>query len=222
MKDETSVMTDSHSPLSPVRLLKNVKRSASRAALTGGERLRRLSTARRLAEFDRIHLGSGPNQMDGWANIDIAGARNMIWDLRKPLPLKSRSIRFVYSEHFIEHISREDGRRLLTNVKAAMAPGGVLRLSTPDLRQMASDYLAGKLVVNPEGGWFPSTLCEMMNDGMRLWGHVYVYDEEDLTQLLEEVGFQTIKRVTWGESEYPELRELETRPFYQDLIVEAS
>jgi predicted SAM-dependent methyltransferase len=61
----------------------------------------------------------------------------------------------------------------------------------------------------------------MVNEGMRLWGHVFLYDEPELFSLLRECGFSDIRRVKWGESDHPELRGLESRPDFADLIVEA-
>jgi predicted SAM-dependent methyltransferase len=71
------------------------------------------------------------------------------------------------------------------------------------------------------GQWFPATLCRMVNEGMRCWGHVFLYDEAELVALLSECGFRDIRRVKWGESDHSELRGLESRPDFGDLIVEA-
>jgi predicted SAM-dependent methyltransferase len=61
----------------------------------------------------------------------------------------------------------------------------------------------------------------MVNEGMRSWGHVFVYDEPELVALLKECGYSDIRRVKWGESDHPELRGLESRPDFEDLILEA-
>lgn len=184
-------------------------------------RVRRLATPRRIKSYDRLHLGSGGRIIDGWANVDITGLRTLAWDLRTPLPLAAHQVRFVFSEHFIEHIDRDAARRLLRQVRAAMMPGAVIRLSTPDLARLVDDYRAGRVVRMEHGGWFPETPCRMLNEGMRLWGHVFVYDEPELVTLLEGCGFTDIRRVTWGQSDHAELRDLEGRPDFGDLIVEA-
>ena len=184
-------------------------------------RIKRVATPSRLKKYDRLHLGSGERILDGWANIDITGLRTITWDLRKPLPLAKGQVRFVYTEHFVEHIEREDGVRLLSRVRHAMAPGGVLRISTPDLAKLVADYQAGRVIRMEHGGWFPETPCRMINEGMRYWGHVFVYDEPELVGLLKECGFSDIRRVKWGESDHPELRNLESRPDFADLIFEA-
>jgi predicted SAM-dependent methyltransferase len=184
-------------------------------------RLRRLSTPSQISRFDRLHLGCGPRHIDGWANIDLYGHDNIIWDLTKPLPMKRDAVRFVYSEHFIEHITRADAKTILTHCRNVMAKGGVVRISTPDLKGCIAAYQQGILVNMPDYNWQPRSLCEMMNDNMRAWGHQYVYDEPEMFDLLRECGFSTVKRVEWHQSDSPELRGLETRPNQGDLIVEA-
>lgn len=184
-------------------------------------RVRQRSTPEVLKKHDKLHLGSGARIIDGWANIDITGLRTISWDLRKPLPLAPGQVRLVYSEHFIEHIDRESAGRLLRRVRQAMAPGAIIRISTPDLARLVGDYSSGRIIRMEHGGWFPETPCRMLNEGMRLWGHTFVYDEPELFGLLDECGFSDIRRVNWGGSDTPELRGLESRPDFDDLIVEA-
>ncbi|MDT9598894.1 class I SAM-dependent methyltransferase [Sphingosinicella rhizophila] len=187
----------------------------------GVGRVRRLLTRGRLDHYDRLHLGSGSRRLEGWANLDIDGYGHLVWDLRKPLPMGTDRARLIYTEHFIEHIPRDDARKLFTHARSVLKSDGILRISTPDLAKIARDYVEGKLVQMPHGNWFPATLCQMMNDAMRRWGHVFVYDQPELESLLRECGYTRIERVRWGESDHPELRGLESRPDFDDLIVEA-
>jgi predicted SAM-dependent methyltransferase len=184
-------------------------------------RARRVNTPRRLRHYDKLHLGSGARLLDGWANLDINGRGTLVWDLRKPLPLETGKVRFVYTEHFIEHIKRDDAVRLFSHARRVMAPGGIVRVSTPDLGKLIEDYRAGRLVRMDHGGWFPETPCRMVNEAMHMWGHVFVYDQAELVDVLQECGFEGVRRVKWGESEHPELRNLESRPDFGDLILEA-
>jgi predicted SAM-dependent methyltransferase len=111
---------------------------------------------------------------------------------------------------------------LFSRVREAMACGAVIRLSTPDLAKLIADYQAGHIVRMEHGGWFPETPCRMVNEGMRLWGHTFIYDEPELFALLRECGYSDVRRVKRGESEHVELRGLESRPDFGDLIVEAT
>ena len=163
----------------------------------------RIVARKELARHSRLHLGCGPNIIEGWANIDLYGPKNVIcWDLTRPLPVSSETIKFIYSEHFVEHISLEQARGLLGECYRVLQPGGVLRVSTPSLRKLIDLYLSGKLLECIDVGWNPSTPCRLMNEGMRLWGHLFVYDCDELKHLLEAIGFCNLTRVIWHESNY--------------------
>jgi predicted SAM-dependent methyltransferase len=199
----------------------HIRQKLVEVAMLPAKPFRRLATPFLMRRHDKLHLGSGARLLEGWANIDIGGVGTLLWDLRKPLPIKARKVRLVYTEHFIEHIDRADALRLFTHAREVMAPGAILRVSTPDLRKVADDYLNGRVVEMPHGGWYPKTPCRMLNEAVRWWGHVFLYDEAELTGLLDECGYSDIRRVAWGASETPGLRGLESRPDFGDLIVEA-
>jgi predicted SAM-dependent methyltransferase len=61
----------------------------------------------------------------------------------------------------------------------------------------------------------------MLNEAMRLWGHQFLYDIEELSEILRAAGFDIIETVCWHTSRYRELINLEIRPYHYDLIVEA-
>ena len=205
-------------------LLRPIKPLARRFADTADiatRHLRSSMTPFALTRYDNLHLGCGPRKIEGWANVDLYGFGNITWDLRKPLPVKPRSIQFIYSEHFIEHIPRDAALKLMKNCRNLLTSDGVIRLSTPSLRRLAEDYVARKFPELPKETWNPTTLCSMVNEGMRSWGHQYLYDEEELALLLSQAGFSDLKRAEWGNSEHLQLRGLETRPYHGDIIIEA-
>ena len=55
------------------------------------------------------------------------------------------------------------------------------------------------------------TRAERINIAFRDWGHKWLYDREELERRLKEAGFVNIKFCNLRESDYPELRNLETR-----------
>jgi predicted SAM-dependent methyltransferase len=181
-------------------------------------RIRRELNRPHWGDSDKLHLGCGTNRLAGWLNVGIPG--DIAHDLRKPLPIPDGSVRFIYSEHFIEHITPDEALIFFRECRRVLAPSGVMRVSTPDLRALASEYLAGRASSFSDEFWQPATPCRMLNEALRLWGHQFVYDFDELDALLRKAGF-TAKRVAWHESESLELRDLEFRPSHQDLIVEA-
>jgi predicted SAM-dependent methyltransferase len=191
-------------------------------------RMRRRAAAQRLRHHSRLHLGCGSHILPGWANIDMGDgsiAEVIRLDLLEPLPVAAASADFIFSEHLIEHLTPEEGRRLLNECRRLLRPGAVLRISTPDLRAVAETYLSGAVSdwLDPAiEDWSPSTPAEMINDLMRHWGHRFLYDFESLGALLREAGAKKVRRCERHESAHAELRGLERRAFHHDLIVEAT
>ena len=171
---------------------------------------------------DRIHFGSGVVYLNGWINVDLdSPVADRCLDLTEPLPFISNTVSHIYSEHFIEHVTRAQAISFLRECHRVLMPGGAIRISTPNLRFLISSYLAGNI---DEWGdlWQPDTLCSMMNEGMRAWGHHWVYDAEELVRVLQEAGFNSIVFQHYGKSQQSEFTGLESRPFHHDLIVEAT
>ncbi|GAB0058707.1 hypothetical protein SIID45300_03062 [Candidatus Magnetaquicoccaceae bacterium FCR-1] len=166
----------------------------------------------------RLHLGCGKNILPGWINIDLEPAPEVFChNLENPLPFLENSVLYVYSEHFLEHLSADGIMTLLGEIHRVLLPGGVLRLSTPDLRVLIDMYLRKDLGEFAALGWSP---CELMNEGMRAWGHRYVMDAEELARRLNAAGFPLVKWLPWRQSSLAELNNLEQRPFHGELICE--
>ncbi len=192
-------------------------RSAVESAGAFGNLFRRRLTPFQLKKYDKLHLGAGAHHIPGWANIDFSGRKNLIWDLTRPLPLAAGKIKRLYSEHFIEHISRENCLHLFRHIRESMAPDGILRIATPDLKLFAQCYLQRE--VPPD--WEEQNPCRAFNEVMRNWGHTFLYDEEELTEILTQAGFRSVRRVVHRISEDPDLHNIERRGSQLDLIMEA-
>ena len=178
--------------------------------------------ARRLRGQTRLHLGCGTNILDGWANLDLNGGPGVIaCDLTRSLPVASASVDLIFSEHFIEHVTFSQARALLKECRRVLKPSGIIRLSTPNLKALVREYSLGRTTEWIDVGWSPNSPCHLLNEGLRLWGHQYVYDATELTALLREVGFEDITAVDWHASEHPALRGLEQRPYHDDVVLEA-
>lgn len=77
-------------------------------------------------ECIKLHIGCGTVYKEGWINIDNNSDNNIkkldfMWDLRKPLPLPENSVDFIYNEHFLEHLTADEGggafKRMYANVE---------------------------------------------------------------------------------------------------------
>lgn len=169
----------------------------------------------------KLHLGCGSVSLTGWLNIDLdTPTADMHLDFTQPLPFLDASITHIFSEHFIEHITRVEAVNFLKECRRILSINGVLRLATPSLRYLATSYLAGN---KDEWGdlWQPDSNCLMINEGMRSWGHQFLYDGEELIRVLIEAGFNSISFQEYRKSHDTTLCDLESRPFHNELIVEA-
>lgn len=171
----------------------------------------------------KLHLGCGRNAMRGWVNVDLdSPVADLHADLRRPLPFANDTFDLIFCEHFIEHITRDEAIRFLGECRRVLHRPGTLRLSTPDLRWLCAQYISGHLDEWVDVDWTPRTPCQLLNEGMRAWGHQFLYDRDELIDLLRQSGFDEIRDAPHRASEHPDLANLECRPWHRELILEAS
>jgi hypothetical protein len=77
-----------------------------------------------------------------WVTVDLEGADFNV-DVRggERLPFPDSSQRIVYSAHTIEHLDDAALGAFLHEVRRVLAPGGAIRLETPDAERIVSAYL---------------------------------------------------------------------------------
>lgn len=183
----------------------------------------RLARARRALERFaspyKINAGCGPAPFDGWVNIDNNRDLNTVdlfWDLSQGLPTPDESCQVIFSEHVLEHLNLEQGQRFLKACHRSLLPGGIVRTAMPSLDDMieksANGHWNDQVWLHEPQWQFIASRAEMFNIMFRWWGHQWIYDREELHRRLREAGFETIRDVTWGESEVEYLRNRENRP----------
>ena len=168
-------------------------------------RLRKLAAVRQKAGAVCLHLGCGPRYLSGWVNVDISAGNPMpdiLLDLERGIPLPDDTVDYIYSEDFIEHVDFEKGCYLLSECARVLKIGGVLRILTPNLLTFTLAYInrSERDLTWYRDNYGCSTFAEMLNAGMRVEGHRFLYDEETLTKVLAESGFNARKR-SYNDSE---------------------
>jgi len=170
----------------------------------------------------KLHLGCGEKHFTGWINVDVISSADVVHDLTKPLPFESNSIEYIFNEHFIEHLTYDQGKKFLEECYRVLIPNGILRISTPNLDWVVTCYIENRLSEWQNVGWRPKTKCQLMNEGLRLWGHQYVYNDDELKTLLKIVGFNQVISENYRQSNFDVLKNIETRPYHNELIIEAT
>jgi predicted SAM-dependent methyltransferase len=168
----------------------------------------------------KLQIGCGYRRIAGWLNCDIDPMRDaIILDAARPLPFESNTFDYIYCEHVIEHMAFDVGQSMLKECNRVLRPGGTLRLATPDVRFLLNLYRADRSsleakyiewsCLNYIGKKAPHTALGVINNFVRDWGHVFIYDPETLRTSMRTAGFQEIVPAKIGESERPALSGLE-------------
>ena len=143
-------------------------------------------------------------------------------ELTAPLPFADASFDRIFSEHVLEHFTRDAGLSLLRECRRVIVPDGRIRITVPDL----DFYLS---LFNDPATWPADTRafatfitethklytpCQILNWQLTLaadhpYGHKFAYNESELRAALIAAGFGDVRRYKAGESDDPELRGLE-------------
>ena len=90
---------------------------------------------KRINTLEYLNVGCGDNMPEKFINLDYSWSQrvDICIDITKiKYPIKDGSLKGIYSEHCIEHISFDDFQTNAKEFYRMLKPGGVLRLITPD------------------------------------------------------------------------------------------
>lgn len=171
----------------------------------------------------KLHVGSGGVSLPGWVNIDIRALPgvDVVLDASASLPFTDAEA--IFAEHFLEHLRVDRALAFLERAHRALAPRGLIRLSTPNL-----DWVL--LTHYPEWatGEQRASNALLLNRAFHGWGHQFAWNLEALEVALTATGFVEIRSARWGESAHDLFRGLERHEPYADhpkahhlLVVEA-
>jgi ubiquinone/menaquinone biosynthesis C-methylase UbiE len=62
------------------------------------------------------------------------------WADAAHLPHSDGTVDVIYSSHMLEHLDKDEAKEFLAEARRVLRPGGIIRLSVPDLSLMVSQY----------------------------------------------------------------------------------
>jgi SAM-dependent methyltransferase len=142
------------------------------------------------------------------------------YDVTAGLPLRDEFLLGLNMSHFLEHLPLESGLRLLEECRRVLSPGGILRVSCPDLRRYATAYLSRNLDFYEQvgaplycnykglvtlGEKFISKAYDDAN------GHLWFYDSDTLVQRLHSMGFRQVTDCAVHDSSLPGICDIEPK-----------
>ena len=171
----------------------------------------------------------------GQRNANWTGVRDVpmpgciVHDLTQlPLDIQDNTYDGIYSEHFIEHLDKEQGVALFNECMRILKPGGVLRtvwppmdvvnwlMSERDLSKNSfvthyySFYILKEHFAPP--GYERHRIQEQVAQGL-LWQkgeHKYLWGKDEMIQELETLGFVNVKELEYQRSQIAEFSNIDT------------
>jgi predicted SAM-dependent methyltransferase len=187
----------------------------------------------------KVNIGAGPHTKEGWLTADAFKVEADIYmNANARWPFDDNSVDVLYSEHMLEHIKVDRVPKLLAEAYRVLKPGGLFRVTVPDLEIHAKNYIAKNdeffkpiidkyqarldkqkdkyWLIRSNGGAFMSRAVQ------RFYRHRWMYDFDTLSSCLYEVGFDECIKQTCGVSINKEAGEMdrEDRAF-ETLYVDA-
>lgn len=131
--------------------------------------------------------------------MDISDKSDIPCDLRRGIPFPRNTVHKIYSSHFMEHLPYKFGQRFLAEALRVLVPGGVFSICVPNARIYIEAYLNPSIDISDHFVFKPAyhntnsridfvNYMAYMNNN-----HHYLFDEENLINLLKLKGFQNVK-----------------------------
>ena len=164
-------------------------------------------------EIRKFHIGCGRNTIEGWLNADYNPYTTNIlcFNACERFPFPDNSFDYIYSEHMIEHISYPDGLFMLSECFRILKPNGKIRIATPDFNFLLKIYQDSEHPLHSQYIDYILDYCMkdapyqgaifVINNFVRDWGHLFIYDRKSLQIALEKVGFSRITQCNLQTSE---------------------
>ena len=159
-----------------------------------------------------VELGAGEKKGTGdWITLDMSTKCDVFWDLRNGIPFPDKSVKKIYSSHLFEHLTFNEGQLLLDECMRVLAPGGTFSICVPNARLYIEAYFKPDSIdknkfFDHKPAYNNTSNIDAINYMAYMDGHhKYMFDEENLIQILKIKGFKNVKPRNYD----PELDRLE-------------
>jgi predicted SAM-dependent methyltransferase len=90
-----------------------------------------------------LNLGCGSRYLTDWTNVDFVktGEGVVEFDLNTGVPFSDESFDLVYHSHVLEHFPKKQAENFVKECFRVLKPKGIIRVSVPDLEQIARIYI---------------------------------------------------------------------------------
>lgn len=187
-----------------------------------------------------------------WTVIrDIRVKNGMVHDLRiLPIPgIEDESIDGVYSEHFIEHLTKEEGINIFKESLRILKPGGTIRTLWPSMDFIEFLQSDEDLTEHPFVDWYYKCIIrnespfnkkyysEIQTDLTRIQDlvalrmlhqegeHKHLWYKDEMIETLKELGYKDVKEQEYQVSSLQEFNNIDNKRIpvrkYESCVIEA-
>lgn len=133
-------------------------------------------------------------------------------NVTKPWSYSNEMFKAIYSSHVLEHLPLHGAKNCLAESYRCLQPGGVLRISVPDLDAQIRNY-------DPNRSMDWAINLFEANERSEKNMHHFMYNFESLRTLLKSAGFSQVTRRDYQQGDCPDVEKLDNRR--ESLFVEA-
>ena len=128
------------------------------------------------------------------------------YNLKRGIPVKNETVDFIFSCHFIEHLSKNDASFLIGECHRVLKKGGIIRTVIPDL-----DYAINLLNNGQKSKALNDYFFIEEGEVTDFSRHKYMYDFELFKNLLESKKFKNVCKCEFKEGKVPNIDVLDNR-----------
>jgi SAM-dependent methyltransferase len=161
---------------------------------------------------ENIQIGGGKHTLSGFLNIDIVPPADLVCDLREGIPVEDSCCKFLFTEHFFEHVDYPiSSKKIISEFYRILKPGGQIVLGVPDGELAAKSYVSKDKEFYDKAldTWYVNRNClehfntyiDLLNyhfrdqdDDEKYNPHYWAYDFEKLKSLFTNPGFSKVER----------------------------
>ena len=136
----------------------------------------------------KLNLGSGKQVIEGFIGVDLCPEAELHHDLKEPLPFDDNSIEEILAIHLIESFYAWEFPAILKDWYRVLQPEGKITIEFTSLTDTIKMYLGDD---KQHGHWGLYGRQDIPVDPIVL--HHYVYEKDELKELMEKVGFVDIE-----------------------------
>ena len=137
----------------------------------------------------RLNLGGGSTHLEGFINVDLCNEADLKHDLRNPLPFEDGSVEEIFAMHVIESFYQWEFPAVIKDWARVLK--GKITIEFTSLTDTINLYLnGGNAEERKSGHWGLYGKQDIPIDPIVL--HHYVYEVDELKELMERAGFTDI------------------------------